>query len=163
MNYPHTFTAQTAGSVGFSVVGSVATPVIAGWSEKNLCRCGLLRNAAASAVLLFPPGLATSVSAAEKVCIILQEFVPLATSDGYTNTATVQASFIYSNAGPALTASYTLKDTTTLSADTLDLRKKCATSPPAAALASATWPRAVKRWSTASPTATTAPSRLPMW
>lgn len=124
VNYPHTFTAQTAGSVSFSVVGSVATPVIAGWSEKIYADAGCSGTLQPSAVLLFPPGLATSVSAAEKVCIILQEFVPLATSDGYTNTATVQASFIYSNAGPALTASYTLKDTTTLSADTLDLRKE---------------------------------------
>lgn len=124
VNYPHTFTAQTAGSVSFSVVGSVATPVIAGWSEKIYADAGCSGTLQPSAVLLFPPGLATSVSAADRVCIILQEFVPLATSDGYTNTATVQASFIYSNAGPALTASYTLKDTTTLSAGTLDLRKE---------------------------------------
>lgn len=125
VNYPHTFTAQTAGSVSFSVVDSVATPVIAGWSEKIYADAGCSGTLQPSAVLLFPPALATPVSAAgQKVCIILQEFVPLATSDGYTNTATVQASFIYSNAGPALTARYTLKDTTTLSASVLDLRKE---------------------------------------
>ena len=40
------------------------------------------------------------------------------------NTVTVQANFTFTNAAPALTASYTVVDTTTVSSSALDLKKE---------------------------------------
>ncbi|MDB5929173.1 MAG: conserved repeat domain protein, partial [Polaromonas sp.] len=68
---------------------------------------------------------ATPVVFNQKVCVIVQEFIPGTAQMGYSNDVTVQASFTYGNASPVLpTASYTLHDITTMGSSTLELKKE---------------------------------------
>ena len=76
------------------------------------------------AALLYPPAAAVTVVAAQAVCIIVQEFIPATALENYKNTVTVQANFTFTNAAPALAATYTVVDTTTVSSSTLDLKKE---------------------------------------
>ena len=123
--YPHTFTAQTAGSVSFAIASSVASPALGGWSEKIFADVGCTGTLQPGAALLFPPSVPTTVTAAgQQVCIIMQVFIPATAQNGFTNTATVRADFSYANAGPSLSASYTVKDLTTLSSSALELKKE---------------------------------------
>ena len=54
----------------------------------------------------------------------MQEFIPLSAPLGHTNTATVQASFTFTNASPALSATYSVTDVTTSGSGALDLTKE---------------------------------------
>jgi uncharacterized repeat protein (TIGR01451 family) len=58
------------------------------------------------------------------VCIVMQEFIPANAANGNNNQSTVQASFSFTTAGPALSASYTVLDTTTVSNSALELKKE---------------------------------------
>ncbi|MFM9426038.1 putative repeat protein (TIGR01451 family) [Variovorax sp. GrIS 2.14] len=125
--YPHTFTAQTGGSVSFGITSAVAAPTLSGWSEKifadPLCT-GAMPVAPAVPTLLFPPAVATTVTAGQQVCVIMQEFIPATALNGYINTVKVQADFTFTNAAPALTASYQVTDVTKVGSSALDLKKQ---------------------------------------
>ena len=54
----------------------------------------------------------------------MQEFIPGTAANGYTNTAKVQADFVFTNAAPALAASYQVTDVTTVGSTALDLKKQ---------------------------------------
>ena len=124
VSYPHTFQAQTAGVVRFGISGEVATPTLAGWSGKVFADTACTGALQAGAVLLYPPSVPVAVVAGQSVCLVMQEFVPATAMNGYSNNATVQASFDFSNAVPALGASYTVHDVTTVSDSVLDLKKE---------------------------------------
>ena len=124
VSYPHTFKAQTGGVVRFGISGEVATPTLAGWSGKIFADTGCTGAMQPGAVLLYPPSVPVTVVAGQSVCLVMQEFVPATATNGYNNDATVQASFDFSNAGPALGASYTVHDITTVSDSVLDLKKE---------------------------------------
>ena len=124
VTYLHTFTAQTAGSVTFSVASSVASPALAGWSEKILADAGCTGTLQAGAAVLYPGGASTVVSAGQQVCVIVQEFIPGTAQNGYSNAAQIQASMTLSNASPALSAAYVLSDTTQVSSSALELKKE---------------------------------------
>ena len=124
VSYAHTFTAQTGGSVSFGIASAVATPVVSGWGEKIFADAGCIGSLQPGAALLYPPAAAVTVVAAQTVCIIVQEFIPATALENYKNTVTVQANFSFTNAAPALTASYTVVDTTTVSSSALDLKKE---------------------------------------
>ncbi len=124
--YAHTFTAGTAGTVGFEVSGAVASPSLSGWSEKIFADVGCTGTLQVGAAQLFPPAAAPqAVLPGQQVCVIVQELIPNTALSGYSNDATVQANFTYSNANPSLpTASYTLHDITNVGDSALELKKE---------------------------------------
>lgn len=126
VSYPHTFTAGTGGSVSFAISAATPAPTLTGWSEKIFADPGCTGTLQAGAAQLYPPAAtATTVVFGQKVCVIMQEFIPGTAQMSYSNDATVQANFSYSNASPALaTASYTLHDITNVGNGTLELKKE---------------------------------------
>ena len=124
VSYPHTFTAQTAGSITFSVATSVSSPTLAGWSEKIVLDAGCTGVLQAGAAVLYPTVVSTPVTAGQQVCVIVQEFIPSTAQNGYSNDIKVQVSLRFSNASPALTAIYTLDDVTRVSISALELKKE---------------------------------------
>ena len=124
VSFPHTFTANTAGSVSFSVASSVSSPALAGWSERIFADPGCTGALQAGAAVLYPPSVATLVTAGQQVCVIVQEMIPGTAQNNYSNAARIQANLTLSNANPALTATYTLNDVTSVSSSALDLKKQ---------------------------------------
>ncbi|MGJ7487758.1 prealbumin-like fold domain-containing protein [Variovorax sp. LT2P21] len=124
VSYPHTFKAQTGGVVRFGIPSEVATPTLAGWSGKIFADTACTGALQAGAVLLYPPSVPVTVVAGQSVCLVMQEFIPATAMSGHSNNATVQASFDFSNASPALGASYTVHDITTVSDSVLELKKE---------------------------------------
>ena len=124
--YPHTFTAGSAGAVSFEVSGAVASPSLSGWTEKIFADAGCTGTLQVGAAQLFPPAAAPqAVLPGQQVCVIVQELIPNTALSGYSNDATVQANFTYSNANPSLpTASYTLHDITNVGDSALELKKE---------------------------------------
>ena len=122
--YPHSFVAQTGGTVNFSITSSTAAPPISSWSGKIFADVGCTGTLQAGAALLYPPSTPTTVTAGQTVCIIMQEFIPGNALSAYMNTDIIQASFNFSNTTPALTENYTLTDITTVSSSALDLKKE---------------------------------------
>jgi len=121
LSFAHTFIAGTGGQVSFSVMAA-ASPAVSGWTQQ------LYRNAACDGVLNSAVDTlitaALTVAAGDKLCLVLQEFVPAGLPTGASNLALVQAFFVYSNAVPALTASATRQDLATTGSTALDLRKE---------------------------------------
>ncbi|MDB5870060.1 MAG: conserved repeat domain protein, partial [Polaromonas sp.] len=126
VTYPHTFTAGTSGIVSFAISATTSAPTLTGWSEKIFADPGCTGTLLAGAAQLYPPAAAgTSVVFGQKVCVIMQEFIPGTGQVSYSNDATVQASFSYDNASPALpTASYMLHDITNVGNSPLELKKE---------------------------------------
>lgn len=124
VSYAHTFIARTGGTVSFSISNSVDTPAVSGWSGKIFADTGCTGAQQAGAALLYPPAAPVTVAAGQNVCIVMQEFIPANAVNGNNNQSTVQASFSFTNAGPALSASYTVLDTTTVSNSALELKKE---------------------------------------
>ena len=125
VTYPHTFSAGTGGQVRFSIAGKTATPAITGWSEEIYADVGCTGSLQPDAAQLYPPaGAATAVAFAGQVCIIVRQFIPATAPMGARNKVTVRADFDYANAAPALSASFTLEDETTVSAVALELKKE---------------------------------------
>ncbi|SCX73162.1 hypothetical protein [Variovorax sp. EL159] len=124
VSYAHTFVARTGGSVSFSISDSVDTPAIGGWSGKIFADTGCTGALQPGAALLYPPSAPVTVVAGQSVCLVMQEFIPTTAGNGNNNRSTVQASFNFTNAGPALSASYTVLDITTVSNSALELKKE---------------------------------------
>lgn len=124
VSYAHTFIARTGGSVSFSISASVDTPAIGGWSGKIFADTGCTGALQPGAAQLYPPVVPVTVVAGQNVCLVMQEFIPANAANGSTNRSTVQASFDFTNAGPALNATYTLIDITTVSNSALELKKE---------------------------------------
>ena len=124
VSYPHSFSARSGGSVGFAIASSVRSPPLSGWNEKIIADPGCTGTLQAGAAMLYPPSVSMVVTAGQPVCILVQVFVPATAPAGYTDNALVQASFSYTGAMSALTATYTLNDLTTVSGGALDLKKE---------------------------------------
>jgi len=121
--YPHTFQAMTGGQVSFSTsaisgpAGSYFTEVI----YRDVSCTGTMSSGDPQITS------AVSVSAGSTVCILVKETIDPGTPLGAKNSITVTANFTYTNASPALSASYTHSDMTTVgnsSSAGLDLTKK---------------------------------------
>ena len=110
--YPHTFVAASAGQATFSST-ALATPTLAGWTETlyldTNCN-GQLDSGEA------PITAAVTVTAGQNVCVLVKEFVPANAPVNAQNKVTLSAAFAYSNASPALAATLTRTDTTTVTA-----------------------------------------------
>ena len=103
--YAHTFTPASAGSLTFAATSASGWPLV------------LLRDANCNGVLdAGEPVLAGPISTAPgaPVCVILKVSVPGGAPFNAQDRATLQADFAYTNASPALTASLTNTDTTTV-------------------------------------------------
>jgi uncharacterized repeat protein (TIGR01451 family) len=121
VSYPHIFVAGSGGQVTFSTVAA-SSPDVPGWNEV------LYRDQDCDAELSAPGDTplagAVGVAAGERICLIVQQFAPAGLPVGATRLVTLQAFFVYSNADPALTASYTRQDVTTASDGALALLKE---------------------------------------
>ena len=126
VTYAHTFTAGTAGSVTFAISASTSTPNLTGWAEKIFADPTCSGSLQPGAATLYPPSAPIAVTVSQTVCVIVQEFIPATAQPGYSNDAKVQANFILTNSlpAPALSASYTLDDITTVSTSALELKKE---------------------------------------
>lgn len=102
--YAHTFTAGTAGLVGFSSTSPAAWPQVI-YRDSN-CN-GLLES---GEVVISG---AITVAANDKVCLILRESIPYGSAINAQDIATLQASFSYTSASPVLTANLVNTDITT--------------------------------------------------
>ena len=103
--YAHTFTPASVGSLTFTATSA------SGWALV------LLRDANCNGVLdAGEPVLAGAISttAGAPVCVILKVSVPGGAPFNAQDRATLQANFVYTNASPALSASLTNIDTTTV-------------------------------------------------
>jgi uncharacterized repeat protein (TIGR01451 family) len=117
VNYPHTFTAGSAGTVTFSTT-AVSTPAVTGWNNAIYrdTNCNGVLEAAEAAAGVFA---ATGVTAGQQVCIVVRDFVPANAPNGAKNQISVTANFSYTNASPALNAAaVTRSDITTVGAGT---------------------------------------------
>ena len=124
VSYSHTFTAQTGGSVSFTIASAVAAPTLAGWNEKVFADVGCTGTLQAGAAVLYPPAAPMTVVAGQQVCIVMQEFIPATAQNGYVNTVKLEADFNFTNAAPTLSASYQVTDVTTVGSNALDLKKE---------------------------------------
>jgi uncharacterized repeat protein (TIGR01451 family) len=108
--YPHTFTALSAGQVTFSTSAASSTP--SSFTEV------IFRDTDCSGTLTgsdTPLTSAVTVNAGDKVCIIVKEMIAINAGYEAVNAVTVTAQFTYTNASPALSATYTRSDATTVS------------------------------------------------
>ncbi|PBI84584.1 hypothetical protein BKP43_51640 [Variovorax boronicumulans] len=124
VSHAHTFVAQTGGTVSFGVAGAVATPPIDGWSAKIFDDPGCTGALQAGAAVLYPPAVPRPVTTGQNLCVVVQEFIPASALASYNDKRSVQASFVFTNASPALSASYLVLDTTTVSSTALELKKE---------------------------------------
>lgn len=119
--YLHTFIAGTAGTVTFAT-SAVATPALAGWNQ-TLYRDTLCDLALTSDDTPITASTTIAVTEGQRVCLVLSQFVPGNAANGAKNDATLTANFVFTNASPALNASFTRHDVTTASNVALALVK----------------------------------------
>jgi uncharacterized repeat protein (TIGR01451 family) len=108
--YAHTFLAGSAGTVTLSVSAS-DSPSSPAWNQV------LYQDSNCNGVLdTGEPQVsgALTVSAGQRICLILKVLVPAGAVPGAQSSATVTAAFGYSNASPALAATVTTGDVTTV-------------------------------------------------
>ena len=116
----HTFSAGSGGQVTFSLSGA-ATPATPAWSSVLYqdSNCSGALDAGEPVV-----SAAMTVTVGQKVCLVVKQFVPAGSTIGAQNIATLTASFVYTNASPALTATLTVTDVTTVGEATALALKK---------------------------------------
>ena len=124
VSHAHTFVAQTGGAVSFGAASAVAAPPIDGWSARIYSDPGCTGTLQGGAAVLYPPPVPTTVTAGQNLCVVVQEFIPANAQAGYTDRRMVEASFVFTNASSALSASYFVDDTTTVSSTALELKKE---------------------------------------
>jgi mucin-19 len=109
--YPHTFIANTAGTVTFSTT-NVPAPVVAAWVNT------IFRDANCNGVLDGSDGTASfsslALTAGQSVCILVREFIPATAPSGAQDVITVTASFLYSTSVGSFTEILIHTDTTTV-------------------------------------------------
>lgn len=118
--YTHSFQAGSAGQVSFTLA-SIATPASPTWSQVLYLdsNCNATLDAA-------EPQIAAAITAVagQTLCLIVKQFVPADAGLGTQNTLTLSAAFSYTGASPALSATLTAMDVTTVGEQgALNLRK----------------------------------------
>ena len=118
--YAHTFIAGSAGQVSFAIAAS-STPASPAWTTV------LYQDVSCSGTLTAgDPQISApvAVTAGQKVCLIVKVQVPAGAAAGAQDALTLSAACQYSNANPALAATVSVGDVTTVgSAGTLSLTK----------------------------------------
>jgi len=126
--YAHTFTPGSAGSVSFAIAALASPAGTSGFTQLLLqdSNCNGQLDAG-EPVLAFNSALAVQVNV--PLCVIVKETVPGSAPIGASDAATLSANFIYANASPALGASYSNTDLTSVGvADGLNLVKSQSTA-----------------------------------
>jgi uncharacterized repeat protein (TIGR01451 family) len=108
--YAHTFTAGSGGQVAFSLSNS-ATPSSLAWTQVLYLDSNCNGVLDASEPQISAP---ITVTAGQKLCLIVKQFVPAGAAAGAQNSITLNAAFSYTNANPALASSLTAQDITTV-------------------------------------------------
>ncbi len=106
--YPHLFGAGSGGQVTFSITSSAAA---SGWTTV-LYRDNNCNGAVDGAEPVI--GAAITVVAGEEICLVLKQFVPAGSTIGAQNVAVLTASFTFTGASPALSATVSVEDVTTV-------------------------------------------------
>ncbi|WP_293604388.1 hypothetical protein [Polaromonas sp. UBA4122] len=108
--YAHTFQAGSGGQVTFSLA-NVANPASPAWSQVLYqdSNCNGVLDAGEPQITA-----AVTVTAGQKLCLIVKQFVPAGAAMGALNTVTLSAAFSYTNASPALSSTLTAIDITTV-------------------------------------------------
>lgn len=112
--YAHTFSPGTAGQVTFTIA-STSTPSSISFTHV------LYQDTSCSGVMNPSDPVisgAITTAAGTNLCILMKVVVPLGTPMNSSDAAVITASFSYTNANPALTATYTVKDLTTVGTPT---------------------------------------------
>lgn len=117
--YPHTFTAASGGQVTFST-SALASPAWAGWNESLYQDPTCSGQMAAGNPLITAPVV---VTAGQTVCVLVREFVPANAPQNAQNKVTLSTAFSYTGASPALNATLTRVDVTTVGVGDLQLSK----------------------------------------
>jgi uncharacterized repeat protein (TIGR01451 family) len=108
--YAHTFTANSAGQVTFSIART-SSPALSGWSSAlYLDVNGNSQLDSGDTAINGPIALA----AGQTIQILVKEFIPVGAPLNAQDKLTVTASFSYTNASPALTSSAARTDITTV-------------------------------------------------
>ena len=118
--YAHAFVAGSGGQVTLSIAGS-ATPSSPAWTQVLYqdSNCNGVLDSGEPQI-----GGSLTVSAGQKVCLIVKVLVPAGAAAGAQGTVPLSASFLYTNASPALAATLAASDVTTVGAPgTLALTK----------------------------------------
>ena len=108
--YPHAYTAGSGGQVTFGTSAS-ATPALAGWSELLYLDTACTGQFASGDTLVTA---AITVVAAQRVCLLVKEFVPANAPFNAQNKVTVNAAVVYSGTAAPANAALTLTDVTTV-------------------------------------------------
>jgi uncharacterized repeat protein (TIGR01451 family) len=108
--YAHRFTAKSAGAVTFGAA-EAPSPALPGWAVE------LVRDTNCNGVIdageaLVTPGIA--LAAGQVVCLVARHVSPAGAPSGASEQATLSASFAYTGVAPALSATTTLVDLTTV-------------------------------------------------
>lgn len=112
--YPHTFSPGTAGQVTFSLASAPSPSTI---SYAHIFYQDTNCNGVIDSGEPVISGAITTV-AGTNLCIIMKETIPLGAPLNASDAVVITASFTYTNANPALTATYTVKDLTTVGTGT---------------------------------------------
>jgi len=118
--YAHAFVAGSGGQVTFSLAAS-ATPSAPSWTQVLYqdSNCNGVLDSGEPQI-----GGSLTVSAGQKVCLIVKVSVPAGAVAGAQSTVSLSAAFLYTNASPALAATLAAGDVTTVGAPgTLSLTK----------------------------------------
>jgi uncharacterized repeat protein (TIGR01451 family) len=110
VTYAHTFIAGSGGQVTFSLAGST-TPATPAWTQT------LYQDTACSGTLSGSDPVvsaALTVTAGQKVCLLVKVQVPAGATPGAQSALTLSAALAYTNANPALSATATANDVTTV-------------------------------------------------
>jgi uncharacterized repeat protein (TIGR01451 family) len=105
--YPHQFNAGSGGSISVSAVSAGNWPVVV-YRDAN---CNGVIDAGES-VISAPINLIAN----EPLCVVNKVTIPSGTALGAQDAATLQATFTYANASPALAATLSIIDSTTVGA-----------------------------------------------
>ena len=112
--YPHVFVPGTGGQVTFSMA-SVSVPANAGFTRV------LYQDTNCNGVIDSGEPVITgavTTTAGTNLCIVMKLSIPNGAPFNATDNTTITASFVYTNANPALNATYTLIDSTTVGTGT---------------------------------------------
>ena len=120
----NTFTAGSGGSLQISLGAATATPSSLSWSEVVYLDPSCTGTLQAGLTKLTAPTVSVPVTQGQVLCLIVQDFVPTSATAGATNAVPVVATLSLGNANPALTASYTVTDTTTVGSGQLAVQKE---------------------------------------
>ncbi|MFT4172637.1 MAG: hypothetical protein QM639_08780 [Rhodocyclaceae bacterium] len=114
IGYAHRFKADTDGTVKFSLAGTASSGSTA-WNTTRVyedLNCnGSLETGEPQ---VFPPLGAGKAVKHGDVCVIVSQAIPASAVQGDVYTATLSAAFDYANANPALSATHTVKEETTV-------------------------------------------------